>query len=445
MLPTIENNNNTIIFDNNNNNNDNNDNNDHKIHPLNSTCWNTYQAIQYRSLYGRRLFGRKIHVSGKSLLQQFQCNKEQIFYFYFPDLKSCTPFACDYANSANHGNLLAVSDEEGRVSVIRTDKSNKTLDGEYHSTFYCHSNTVVDVKWSKDDTMLLTSGADYKVRIMDVETQFCLATFVGHRAILRSSNWHPTDPHLFVSACKDGSFQLWDTRSRQIAISTEENYKEGEQIDGVDLTEYPIYGPVKVVNDAHVEPNSKFKKQRSSYKITADRTVTCALFHPKEEEKIISSGSFDGSIKLWDCRAGRTPSPIQMTTFQKDGRRRGISDMKLDHNGTRLFSLCMDNSIYMHNLLDISKPVHKYTDPNYDASLFTIKLSISYDDQFLLAGSSNNNIYAWEVDGNRQEAHVFKGHTNSVSGVVWHKSSNNEFSSCSDDFKVRIWKKELLS
>lgn len=65
--------------------------------------------------------------------------------------------------------------------------------GEYHTTFYCHSNTVVDVKWSNDDTMLLTSGADYRIHIMDVETQFCLASFVGHRAILRSSNWHPTD------------------------------------------------------------------------------------------------------------------------------------------------------------------------------------------------------------------------------------------------------------
>ncbi|CAO3641632.1 unnamed protein product [Cunninghamella blakesleeana] len=389
-----------------------------------------------------KLYITVLYMVDVSLVEKymFECNKDQIFYFYFPDLKSCTPFGCDYANSTTHSNLLAVADEEGRVSIIRTDKSNKTTDGIYHTTFYCHSNTVVDVKWSHDDTMLLTSGADYRVHIMDVETQSCLASFVGHRAILRSSNWHPTDPQLFVSAGKDGSFQLWDIRAKQIGISTEEKCRDGEQIDNIELVEYPIYGPSKVVDDAHVEPNSKFKKQRSSYKITADRTVTCALFHPTQEEKIITSGSFDGSIKLWDCRFGRTPTPIQTTTFQKDGRRRGISDMKIDYSGTRLFSLCMDNSIYMHQLVNLSKPVQKYTDPNYDASLFTLKLSISHDDQFLLAGSSNDQIYAWEIDGNRNESYVFKGHTNPVTGVVWNKNNNNEFASCSDDFKVRIWK-----
>ncbi|KAI8082767.1 WD40-repeat-containing domain protein, partial [Halteromyces radiatus] len=327
-------------------------------------------------------------VSGRSILQRFQCYEDQIYYFYFPDYTSCTPFVCDYAHSANDGNLLAVPDEEGRISIIRTDKSNDISQGQYHCSFYCHANAVVDVKWSRDDTMLLTSAADSKSRIMDVETQQCLGTFIGHRAILRSGNWHPTNPRKYLGS-------------------------------------YPMYGPIKAVPDAHVEPNSIIKKKRPVKTITAGRTVTCALFYPNEEEKVITSGSFDGAIKLWDCRAGRSPSTLQATHFQQNGRRKGISDMKIDHSETRLFSVCMDSSIYMHYLLDLTEPARRYTDPSYNSSCFTIKLSVSHDDQFLLAGSNNsNNVYAWDVDGDPTVAHAFEGHTDTVSGVAWHKSNN---------------------
>ncbi|CAO3591639.1 unnamed protein product [Absidia cylindrospora] len=93
------------------------------------------------------MFGRKIHVSGRSILQHYKCHSDQIYYFYFPDFTSCIPFVCDYAHSAKEGNLLAVPDEEGRVSVIRTDKNNIVPQGpKHHYSFYSHEDAITDVK-----------------------------------------------------------------------------------------------------------------------------------------------------------------------------------------------------------------------------------------------------------------------------------------------------------
>lgn len=51
------------------------------------------------------------------------------------------------------------------------------------------------------------------------------------------------------------------------------------------------------------------------------------------------------AVKLWDCRAGRGPIPLEVSDYSPLGDRpRGITDLKLDHDGRRLFCLRMDNT-----------------------------------------------------------------------------------------------------
>ncbi|ORZ20676.1 hypothetical protein BCR42DRAFT_489159 [Absidia repens] len=107
----------------------------------------------------------------------------------------------------------------------------------------------------------------------------------------------------------------------------------------------------------------------------------------------------------------------------------GISDMKIDHSGTRLFALCTDNSVHIRYILDLTATARRYTDPGFNASSFTFKISISYDDQFLLTGSNDNHVYAWDIDGDTTNAHIFQGHPNTVTSVSWHKSRNDQFAS----------------
>ena len=52
---------------------------------------------------------------------------------------------------------------------------------------------MTDVKWSMDDSMLVTASIDRVVRLWDAELNTSLAEFAGHSDTVRSVNWHPTN------------------------------------------------------------------------------------------------------------------------------------------------------------------------------------------------------------------------------------------------------------
>ncbi|KAI8646241.1 WD40-repeat-containing domain protein [Parasitella parasitica] len=388
----------------------------------------TYKALKLRSVQHPRTFGRDSLVPARSILPRFKSPNSMVYQFVFPDSELCTPFTVDYCHNMHEGHMLAVGDEDGRITLLRTDKNNNADNADYHHSFYCHKHSIVDVKWSQDDTMLLTAATDRLVRLWDTEVQTSLAEFPGHEDAVKTVNWHPNNEHLIVTGSKDGSFRIWDTRYNQRATT-----------NSTDSSTIPVYNPIKVAPDAHNTsvPRGGRKTGPQPQRI---RSVTCAMFLKNDENKIVSSGSTDGTIKLWDIRQGRGPSMIASTTFATEaGITKGISDMKIDSSGQRLFSSCSDNSVYMHYLADLSKPALRFSDPDYKINSFDIRISLSPDDRFLLSGSSDMNIFAWEVDHPNAKAQKFEGHTNKVTGVSWNKTSVFQFASCSEDFNTRIW------
>ncbi|KAL7313749.1 hypothetical protein PS15m_007449 [Mucor circinelloides] len=396
------------------------------------TAISTYKALKLRSVQHPRTFGRNSIVPARSILPRFKSPNNMVYQFVFPDSELCTPFYLDFCHYAHDGHLLAVGDEDGRTTLLRTDKDNNADNTEYHHSFYCHKHPITDIKWSHNDTMLLTSATDRLVRLWDVEVQTSLAEFSGHDDIVKSVNWHPSNEHLIVTGSKDGSYRVWDTRFNQRPAA-----------DPNDLTRIPVYNPIKVVPDAHKTMIPRGGK-RTGPRPQRIRSVTCAMFLNKNEDKIISSGSTDGSIKVWDIRHGRTPSVIASTTFATEtGNTRGITDMKLDSSGQRLFSSCMDNHVYMHYLSDLSKPAQKFSDPDYKIGGFDTRISLSPDDRFLLSGSLNKGLFVWEVDHPNAKAQQFEGHSEKVTGVSWNKTSMFQFASCSEDFNTRIWNFEF--
>ncbi|KAI7869768.1 WD40-repeat-containing domain protein [Spinellus fusiger] len=370
-----------------------------------------HRALFKRALHDPRTLLTDEHISSRCLLPWLRTNDQQTYNFHYPDGRKCIPYACDFAYSTHGGQLLAVTDEYGRVTLIRTDKSSAAEDMDYHKTFQAHDGAVYDIKWCPNDQYIATAAADKLMLLWDVETQTRLACFQDHEMTLKSVNWHPVNPHLLVTASKDGSINVWDTRFRiKDTLSAE---------DGLSL---PIYAPIRHITDAHCEPSRKTRKTPPKAHLP-DRPVTCALFINHGEDKIVSSGSHDGTIKMWDCRLMSRANHVVSCT---SGVARGISDMKIDASGSRLFSLCMDQSVYMHYIINLPGSARRYTDPHFSATSFYLRLSLSHDDQFLLAGSSSSSVCAWEVERPERGAYRFADHGYEVTSVAWSKTTTRQ-------------------
>jgi denticleless len=76
-----------------------------------------------------------------------------------------------------------------------------------------------------------------------------------------------------------------------------------------------------------------------------------------------------------------------------------------------------------------------------------VKTSLSFDDRYLLSGSSDYSAYIWQVDqnvdivrGSRAPILALDGHNNEVTGVAWSPSDISRLVTLSDDNTVWIWR-----
>ncbi|KAA0708928.1 Denticleless protein -like protein [Triplophysa tibetana] len=165
-----------------------------------------------------------------------------------------------------------------------------------------------------------------------------------------------------------------------------------------------------------------FKGHQCSLKSDSQQGVTVVLFC--DDNRLISSGAVDGTIKMWDLRKNYTayhhnPHPLQ--TYPYPGsctRKLGYSGLSLDSTGSRLFSNCTDDNIYMFNISGLkTTPVAVFR--GHSNSSFYVKSSVSPDDQFLASGSSDHHAYIWKITDPKQPPVMLQGHSQEVTSVAW--------------------------
>jgi len=102
---------------------------------------------------------------------------------------------------------------------IRTQKLKRTYDA--------HSSDVMSISISPDKKLFVSGSLDMTVKVFEIGSADCVATFTGHEADVNAVDWC-TNGHSLTSGSDDTIMRLWDMRAyKQLNYYGEEKIKCG--------------------------------------------------------------------------------------------------------------------------------------------------------------------------------------------------------------------------
>ncbi|WJX70227.1 hypothetical protein P8452_54358 [Trifolium repens] len=341
------------------------------------------------------------------------------------------PLALSFAKTSKFSHILALSNEEGYISLFDTRRKflqpschEENADNARICEWSAHNNAVFDVNWIKDDTQILTASGDQTVKIWDVQEKKCLGVLTGHTGSVKSFCSHPTNSDIIVSCSRDGSFRLWDLR-----CNSNTKNRHGE----VSICS------TAVVKGAHL--SYQIYRVRGRKARGSSMSITSALWL-KDEVSIATAGAADSVLKFWDTR--NLKSIVTQTCPQPESTGKqifhGISSLSQDDSGLLLSASCMDSRVYLYNTLQLEKgPLRHFEGGRIDS--FFVKAAISPDAYSIVCGSSTGKAYVWQVDKPQVPPTILKSHEDDeeVTAVDWCRSDIGKLATASDDFTIRIW------
>ncbi|EUB61460.1 Denticleless protein [Echinococcus granulosus] len=350
-------------------------------------------------------------------VSNFECHKNQAFHLHSCIDAASPPFDCDFSPreletdlpitqllSPGAPSLLLVAKEDGLVHLFDTEQ--------------------LGVKWVTHADQFLTASGDQTIKLIDSETGSVVSVYVGHTMSVRSLALSPEDHHIFASASRDGSVRLWDMRTQN-----SEGVGSSAHIQGCHLPS--------------IESSSRRSRSKSRKSMTDSQSVTSVVF--AREFELVSTGSTDGTIKIWDIRKITSlnkiqPQPITSLPYNGISRKQcGYSDLVLDSNRRRLYASCLDHAIYEYDLTSTStRPALLYT--GHLTGSFYIKLSLSPDDAYLACGSADSRAYIYRVGARTQRPFVLSGHTGEVSVPRWSFHDPTRLVTLSDTAQLFVWR-----
>ncbi|GMI67083.1 hypothetical protein like AT3G27640 [Hibiscus trionum] len=336
------------------------------------------------------------------------------------------PLAVSFCKASKSSHIFAVSDEAGYVNLF--DSRRKLSSAASHrenaekariSDWLAHQNAIFDVCWIKEGTHILTASGDQTIKVWDAQDNKCTGVLTGHTGSVKCLSSHPTNSDLVVSGSRDGSFAIWDLRCK---------------IDSNSRCDELCHPSTSMVKGAH--PSSKARRGRGK---GAAASITSVIYL-KDEISIATAGAADSVVKFWDSRNLKS-NVTQACPQPESSTQKGISSLSQDLKGVFLTASCMDNRIYLYNVLQLDKgPIQTFSGCRIES--FYVKAAISPDGDQILSGSSDGNAYTWKVNKVQAEPISLRSHHGEVTAVDWSPSEIGKIATAADDFTVRLWNVE---
>lgn len=290
--------------------------------------------------------------------------------------KRTIPFV---AVGLNTTSLLAVGDEEGRIRLLESAEDGKPGFDQTVVGFRVHSNAIINMTFSDDDSLLATASGDQSARVVDMVTQTTTAILGIHTASLKQVRFQPgaNSKNVLATSGRDGSIHIWDLRCSgydgpqcRMWSPVAPDRPSGARFVNNSPIQYPR--ALCSIEDAHkplpgqslpstagwtdIASRGESSSRSEALGRSSDVSVTALQFLPEGlDHLLLSACEADASIKLWDIRAissKKRTLPLSATAvspFHFDYRNFGITSLNLSSDGSRFYALCKDNIVYAYS------------------------------------------------------------------------------------------------
>lgn len=261
--------------------------------------------------------------------------------------------------SCNANSLVAVGDEDGWVHLLDTEDGPRSDFTKAHLSFRAHTNAIMDIQFSQDDSLMATGSGDQTGQILDVRTQTCISVLAKHKSSVKQIRFQPGEEKIVATSSRDGAVQIWDLRC-----------KGGTRVHSAWGPDAPYASSIRTLSAAHADPvpvnlatslatkaSRELLGKSEAFSRRADISVTALSFLPHGREHLLLTAS-DAStcVKLWDIRGRysfRGPAIPIATTAHPDSHSRhrhyAINSLALSGDASRLYALSKDNTVYAYS------------------------------------------------------------------------------------------------
>ncbi len=196
---------------------------------------------------------------------------------------------------------------DGRIVSASLEGQLVVWDKNEPRTVANHTGGIHAFAFTPDERLVLTAGADKRLKLWELTTGKEVHAFSGHKEQLTSVAVSP-DGRYAVSASADRTLKIWDLQSKKDADTL---IGHGDAVNAVAISpDGKWIASASDDNTLRLWPIRDGKLAGESRRLDGHkRQVMCLAFAP--DGKHILSGSQDMTLKLWDAAEGKAITTLE--------------------------------------------------------------------------------------------------------------------------------------
>ncbi|CAG5135625.1 unnamed protein product [Candidula unifasciata] len=290
------------------------------------------------------------------------------------------------------------------------------------NVFDAHEGEVYSVQWSCSGGYFATGGADRKIKLWEGHGGLCESkgTLVGSNAGITSLDFSQDDL-MIVGASNDFASRVWTINDQRLRHTLTGH--SGKVMSAKFLTES------KIVSGSHDRTLKVWDLNSKACVKTIFAGSSCNDLVSSHGTSIIS-GHFDKRVRFWDIR---TSGDSSINEILLTGR---LTSLCLSTDKSQLLCCTRDDCL---KILDLRMNQVSCTlvSDGFKVGWDSARAVFSPDVEYVAAGSSDGNLYVWNIAKNKVEK-VLKEHSHAVLACSWNPAGTS-IVSCEKGRKVVLW------